>query len=164
MLGTCLGTSNYPWATIWSIGMAYFGQFGEKSKKFLVLTIWEGVKNNSLRLQWPLKTFPRAFRIWYEYLEACKSSYLFTKANGVTIWGIEKILWSQTWVVNDFWKLIPTRRHGDFKKVVFYQADRTISIASKNFFYGFTRHDMSVWGLANDHIYLLKQTGWSFDA
>ena len=29
----CSGTSNYPWVTIWDIGMTYFGQFGEKCQK-----------------------------------------------------------------------------------------------------------------------------------
>ena len=33
MLEMCSGTSNYPWVTIWDIGMTYFDQFGEKCQK-----------------------------------------------------------------------------------------------------------------------------------
>ena len=34
MLEMCSGTHNYPWATICGIGIAYFGHFGKKSKKW----------------------------------------------------------------------------------------------------------------------------------
>ena len=35
---------NYPWVTIWDIGMAYFGNFGKKSKKKVAATFWGVVK------------------------------------------------------------------------------------------------------------------------
>ena len=33
MIEMCSGTSNYPWVTIWDIGMTYSGHFGENPKK-----------------------------------------------------------------------------------------------------------------------------------
>ena len=103
---------------------------------------WWSLQNKSfpkstLRLQWPLKNFLRAFRISYECLEACKWSYLFAKANGVTIWGVEKKFYGRKrellMIFENWYQLTQCSRQGDFKKVVFYQADRTISVASKIF-------------------------------
>ena len=44
MLEMCSGTSNYPWVTIWDIGMTYSGHFGKKSKKSQKHDVLGGVK------------------------------------------------------------------------------------------------------------------------
>ena len=48
MLEMCSGTSNYPWVTIWDIGMAYFGRSVARFEKNPKLhALGGGKKNNS---------------------------------------------------------------------------------------------------------------------
>ena len=69
----CSGTSNYPWVTIWDIGMTYFGQFGEKCQESQKKWCFRGIKK--------LPTSIRDFMVRDGFLTDTKAKLFFKDVN-----------------------------------------------------------------------------------